>query len=113
MRSRNDVDLSFVLDRRGRRSLQKLVHIEMCPYLPDKSKLEAQKNTRRNVGCFYLIEFNYSSLVSGAFSVSSTVSTVSTASSTISTASPSTGSTAGATSSSGSSFATLVKLTIC
>ena len=40
MRSRNDVDLSFVLDRRGRRSLQKLVYIEMCPYLPDKLKFE-------------------------------------------------------------------------
>ena len=57
MRSRNDVDLSFVLDRRGRRSLQKLVRIEMCPYLPDKSKFETQhhgyalaKDTRKQVG---------------------------------------------------------------
>ena len=41
---------TFEMDRRGRRSLQKLVHIEMCPYLLDKSKFEIrpQKGNKKS-----------------------------------------------------------------
>ena len=75
MRSRNDVDLSFVLDRRGRRSLQKLVHIEMCSYLPDKSKfiIAYKVNKKSHEWLFFAISGEKSQIILASSSISSLV----------------------------------------